>query len=123
MAPGGGLAARLASEGVGLFNAGRERFMDNVSLWSFLLIAVAALFLRHVPILHRSLNLRHERLRIRPLTVEGSASFPPVEYFTGLRSEAFMPVLAFRPCAGLRYTVDDRLEFAIAASKFGHPHP
>ncbi|WP_144671010.1 DUF6541 family protein [Arthrobacter sp. U41] len=30
---------------VGLFNAGRERFMDNVSLWSFLLIAVAALFL------------------------------------------------------------------------------
>lgn len=30
---------------VGLFNAGRERFLDNVSLWSFLIIAVAALFL------------------------------------------------------------------------------
>jgi hypothetical protein len=30
---------------VGLFNAGRERFLDDVSLWSFLIIAVAALFL------------------------------------------------------------------------------
>ncbi|SFT36769.1 DUF6541 family protein [Arthrobacter sp. ov118] len=30
---------------VGLFRAGRERFLDDVSLWSFLLIAVAALFL------------------------------------------------------------------------------
>ena len=30
---------------VGLFRAGRERFLDDVSLWSFLVIAVAALFL------------------------------------------------------------------------------
>jgi hypothetical protein len=30
---------------VGLFRVGRERFLDDVSLWSFLLIAVAALFL------------------------------------------------------------------------------
>ena len=30
---------------VGLFRAGRERFLDDVSLWSFLAIAVAALFL------------------------------------------------------------------------------
>ena len=30
---------------VGLFKAGRERFLDDVSLWSFLIIAVAALFL------------------------------------------------------------------------------
>ncbi|KRE79904.1 DUF6541 family protein [Arthrobacter sp. Soil763] len=30
---------------VGLFNVGRERFMDNAGLWSFLPIAVAALFL------------------------------------------------------------------------------
>ncbi|NUU31083.1 hypothetical protein HNO80_05700 [Arthrobacter sp. C9C5] len=30
---------------VGLFNAGRERFLDNLALWSFLLVAVAALFM------------------------------------------------------------------------------
>lgn len=30
---------------VGLFKAGRERFLDNISLWSFLLVALAALFL------------------------------------------------------------------------------
>ena len=30
---------------VGLFRAGRERFLDDVSLWFFLAIAVAALFL------------------------------------------------------------------------------